>query len=375
MPRKLPRIAVDLRALVPPPTGIGVYTRSLLTALARLESADYRGWAHRPIRQPEELERLGVELATQQSPLGLLWQQLRLPPRLRKDGIDLFWSPLMTLPMWRTSVPTVVTVHDLTVLTHPETHRLKVRASLLPFLRRSIERATAIVAISQATAGDLRRFFPGNEHRTHVVYNGVAPDFSPGLPEEIQEIRHQRGAPEGYLLYVGTLEPRKNVDRILDAWESLRAQRLEFPPLVIAGAPGWRNSALRQRLENLAGQGVEVLGHLGRSELIRLYQGARIFLYPSLYEGFGLPPLEAMACGIPVIVSNVSSLPEVVGEAGLQVSPQDPEALAGAIAALLDEAPLAARLAADGLRRARRFSWDRSAREMEAVFFEILGRR
>ena len=370
-----PRIAVDLRALVPPPTGIGVYTRSLLTALARLESARYLGWSQRPIRRPDALQRLGVVLETQPAPLGLLWQQARLPRRLRRGGIDLFWSPLMTLPLRRSPVPTVITIHDLTVLTHPEAHRLKVRASLLPFLRRSVEKAAAIVAISKATASDIRRFFPGHESRTHVVYNGVAPDFSPAPPDEVQEIRRQTGHPEGYLLYVGTLEPRKNVHRILDAWERLRADRSSVPPLVIAGAPGWRNSALRQRLGDLSAKGVKVLGHLPRPELIRLYQGARIFLYPSLYEGFGLPPLEAMACGIPTIASNVSSLPEVVGDAGLQVPPQDPEALATAIASLLDDASLAHRLSSEGVQRARRFSWDRCAREMEAVFFEILGRR
>ena len=364
-------VAVDLRALVPAPTGIGVYTRSLLGALARGGTGRYLGWSHQPVQGAEELERLGVDLETQSAPLGFLWQQIRVPARVRQRRPSVFWSPLMTLP-WRLDVPGVVTIHDLTVLTHPETHTAKVRLSIRPLLRRTLHQAATVVAISRATKKDLERFFPEVREKVVVVYNGVDPIFRPPteaeLDGEIAALREEIGCPGGYLLYVGTLEPRKNVGAILDAWEALRRLRPQTPPLVLAGAAGWRNRALLQRIEALKEAGLKSLGHLDRLRLLRLIQGATVFLYPSLSEGFGLPPVEAMACGVPTVVSNVSSLPEVVSDAGLQVPPDSPGALAQAVRSILEDEALRRRLTCAGPQRARRFSWDRAAREMERIF-------
>ncbi|MCH9647503.1 MAG: glycosyltransferase family 4 protein [Deltaproteobacteria bacterium] len=367
-----PTVAVDLRALVPAATGIGVYTRSLLGALAHSEALNYLGVSHQPIRSPEALRDLGVSLESHPAPLGVLWQQLKLPKRLEHSAAELFWSPLGTLP-WRLPVPSVVTVHDLTVLTHPETHSLKVRLSMRPFLGRSLAQSSAIVAISQATASDLRRIYPRCADRLHVVYNGVDPTFQPADDQEIEAFRKRLGCPQGYILYVGTLEPRKNVGTLLEAWAGLKQDHPETPPLVIAGAAGWRNKALLQRIRELEGLGLRHLGHLPREDLIRLYQSAAVFAYPSLYEGFGLPPLEAMACGVPTVVSNVSSLPEVVGDAGLQVAPRDTQALGRSLRDVLSQPDLSVRLSRSGPSRARRFSWERSAREMERIFLEVLG--
>jgi len=380
-PLSLPTLAVDLRALVPTPTGIGVYSRSLLTALARRGAARYVGMAHAPIHWRRELEAAGVTIEIQPAPLGQIWHQARLPWRLRSASgqapkIDLLWTPLAILPWW-TPVPGVVTVHDLTVFLYPETHHWKVRATVVPFLRRSLRQARRIVAISEATAADLRRYAPGCAEKIRVVHNGVDADFRPASPQRIAALRQRLGCPEGYLLYVGTLEPRKNVGRILDAWEALREARPDTPPLVLAGAAGWRNSGLRRRLEALQGAsdqgpGVKLLGHIDRGALVELFQGATAFLYPSLYEGFGLPPAEAMACGVPVVVSNVSSLPEVVGDAGLQVPPHDPQALVEAVRGLLENPTRARELGEQGRQRVARFTWERTAAGMEAAFREAL---
>ena len=201
---------------------------------------------------------------------------------------------------------------------------------------------------------------------------GVDPEFRPGSAGEIAETRREMGVPEGYLLYVGTLEPRKNVGKLLDAWETLRAENPETPPLVLAGPPGWESGRMKRRIESLAPQGLRFLGRVERSRLVRLFQAARVFVYPSLYEGFGLPPAEAMACGVPVVVSSSSSLPEVVGDAGLKVEPGDAGALAGAIRRVLDDPGRAAEMAARGVERAARFRWEKAAREMEEVFREAL---
>lgn len=376
-PNSRPTVAVDLRALVPDATGIGVYTRSLLSRLAARGEHRFLGLAHRPVREAEALAEMGIELApaTSRWPLGVLWQQLELPRQAVRHGADLLWSPLQTLPVWgraAEAVPAVVTVHDLTVLLYPEAHRLKVRWSQVAFLDRSLARARRIVADSEATADDLRFHFPGTADRIRVVAPGVDPNFRPASEAERQAIRNELDAPDGYLLYVGTLEPRKNVETLLDAWERLRDGREKAPPLLLAGGPGWRNRSLRRRLEGLEPEGVRHLGRVEPERLVRLYQGASVFVFPSLYEGFGLPPLEAMACGVPVVVSDASSLPEVVGDAAPKVPPRDSRALAEEVAKILDDPGLAQERAERGRERAARFTWERAAAGVAAVLDEAL---
>jgi len=366
-----PKVAVDLRALVPAPTGIGVYTRSLLLALAARQGMRYVGMAHRSPREAGELEAAGIGIERQEAALGVLWQQLRLPRRLAQGDVDLFWSPLITLPL-RCPVPAVATVHDLTALLFPEAHTLKVRWSLLPFLRPSFERARRLVTISAATARDLAFHFPQCAEKVRVVYPGIDPEFRPGTPEEIAATRRELAAPDGYLLYAGTLEPRKNVGALLDAWELLRAEDVQAPPLVLAGPYGWGSERLARRIADLEAEGLRALGRIDRPRLVRIFQAASVFIYPSLYEGFGFPAAEALACGVPVVASDTSSLPEVVGDAGLLVDPGDAGALAARIQALLANPAWAADLAARGIERAARFRWDRAAEEMEEVFFEAM---
>jgi len=366
------RAAVDLRALVPEATGIGVYTRELLARLTRPD-APFRwlGLAHREPRGAAPLAAAGMEVEVRPAPLGVLWQQLRLPRRLARGDVDLFWSPLTTLPL-RCPVPAVVTVHDLTALLFPEAHRAKVRWSILPFLGRSLALARRVVAVSEATARDLAFHFPESREKVRVVAEGVDPRFRPAGAEEVARIRASLGAPDGYLLYVGTLEPRKNLSTLLTAWEALVADDPRFPPLVVAGGPGWKSRRLAARLAALEGRGLIRAGRVGDDRLVELYRGARAFVYPSLYEGFGLPPLEAMACGVPVVVADASSLPEVVGDAGLTVDPRDAAGLAHAIGRLVADPGLAAELGAKGAERARRFTWERTARGMEEVFAEAV---
>ena len=364
-------MAVDLRALVPTPTGIGVYTRSLLLELAALGGMTYLGLAHKPPREAETLHAAGIPTEHEPAPLGVIWQQARLPRRLARGDLDLLWSPLMTLPL-RCPVPAVATVHDLTALLMPDHHRFKVRWSILPFLRSSLERAERLITVSRATADDLAFHFPQCARKVRVVHPGIDPVFRPGDPDEIAATREELGAPGGYLLYAGTLEPRKNVGAVLDAWETLRKDDPGLPPLVLAGPYGWGSQHLVRRIEELAGQGVRTVGHVDRARLVRIFQAASVFLYPSFYEGFGFPPAEAMACGVPVVVSNVSSLPEVVGNAGLQVDPGDTEDLALAVRKILDSPERRQELRGRGLERAARFRWDRAAQETEAVFAEAL---
>jgi glycosyltransferase involved in cell wall biosynthesis len=396
-PDPRPKVAIDLRALVPLPTGIGVYTRSLALALARRGGMRYLGLAHRPPRGAEELLAAGIEVEPRQpasARLGVVWQQLLLPRRLRHGDVDLLWSPLLTLPL-DCPVPGVATVHDLTVLLMPEAHRAKVRLSLLPFLAASLRRARRLVTLSRATAADLAFHYPASSEKVRVVYPGVDDEFRPGDAGEIAATREELSAPRGYLLYAGTLEPRKNVGALLDAWEGLAADDPSFPPLVLAGPYGWGSRALARRIAALAatagaagtgpgpgGRGglaqgaaggrLLALGRLDRAHLVRVFQAASLFVYPSLYEGFGLPPAEALACGVPAVVLDTSSLPEVVGDAGLLVPPGDAAELAAALSRLVADPGLAAELAARAPAQAARFRWERAAAEMEEVFREAL---
>lgn len=366
-----PRIAVDLRALVGRPTGIGFFTLELLTALARLGGATYLGLSHAQTSRDEALRAAGIDLEHTAAPLGVIWQQWVLPRRIEKSDIDLLWSPLITLPI-RLSKPGVVTIHDLTALLYPESHTIKVRLSIMPFLSKTVERARRIVVDSKATADDMVFHFPESAPKLDVVYPGVGEEFHPATAEEVAEIRSEIGCPDGYILNVGTLEPRKNIPALLDAWEALRRQEKNTPPLVVSGGAGWHSRGVIRRMERLRPLGVHYLGRTDRAQLIRLFQGARAFVYPSLYEGFGLPPLEAMACGVPTVTSNRSSLIEVAGAAALTADPGDPQELAVALRRLLEDRSLADEIGQRGRERAAGFRWDRAARQMETIFQESL---
>jgi glycosyltransferase involved in cell wall biosynthesis len=368
-----PRVGVDLRALVRRPTGIGIYTLALLRELSALGRFALVGLVHREPEARPELERIGVEIEIEPAPLGVLWQQLLLPRRLAAGDLDLFWSPLLTLPR-RLPIPAIVTVHDLAVLHVPETLSFKVRWSLLPFLGHSIERASAVVAISEATAREIAHAWPHAAGRIVTIPNGVDPEFEPAAAEAIAATRARLGAPAGYLLYAGTIEPRKNLDLLLDAWLELRRDRGDTLPLLLAGPYGWKSRALERRIAALEGAGVRRLGRLERADLVATVQAATLFVFPSFYEGFGLPAAEAMACGVPVVAGDRSSLPEVVGDGGLLIDPEDPFALAAALGRLLDDAALRSELGRRGVERARRFSWPQGARRLADLFDATLAR-
>jgi alpha-1,3-rhamnosyl/mannosyltransferase len=371
-----PRVAVDLRALVRPPTGIGIYTLEILRALAEAGELDLVGVAHREPAAAAELRALGVAVEVQAAPLGVWWQQAVLPRRLAAGDLDLFWSPLLTLPR-RLPLASVVTVHDLAALHVPETLPLKVRWSLLPFLERSVERADRILVATERVAGEIARAFPACRGKVRVVPHGVSARFRPAADEaEVTAIRDRLGARGGYFLAVGTLEPRKNLELVLDAWPTVRAEPGgEQAQLFLAGPPGWKERGIEQRIERLAGDGVRRLGRVGDAELAELYRGALALVYPSRYEGFGLPVAEALASGIPAVVAERTSPAEVAGDAGIACDPDSPQALAGILLRLLASPEELGRLAALARARAGRFSWPVAAAAHAAAFREALERR
>jgi glycosyltransferase involved in cell wall biosynthesis len=257
--------------------------------------------------------------------------------------------------------PFVVTVHDLSFLFYPHSFRPLRRSYLRVFARMSVRRARRVIAVSESTKRDLVEIYGISPAKIDVVHNGVDASFQPLPADQVAEFCRQRGLPDRFVLFVGTLEPRKNVSRLIEAYAKLPKER---PPLVLVGGKGWFYDEIFGRVEVLGlTDKVHFAGFVPAEDLPLWYNAADLFVYPSIYEGFGLPPLEAMACGTAVITSTASSLPEVVGKAGKLVDPTDTDALATAMEQVLVDRDLQEQMQATGLVQARGFSWENAARE------------
>ena len=304
----------------------------------------------------------------------ILWEQGIQPWLIRRERLDLLHALAYVTPI-AAPCPTVVTVHDLSFVRYPEAFRPLNRLYLQAMTRCSVFQARRIITDSHSTRSDLVRLWGVPADRISVVPIGVADEYRPAPVAEVERFRRQRSLPDRFVLYLGTLEPRKNVTAVVEAFARwVQATRDRQVWLVVAGAKGWYYQSIFAHAQAL-GISDRVLfpGYVPAVELPAWYRAAEVFIYPSLYEGFGLPPLEAMACGTPVITSNTSSLPEVVGDAALLVDPYDVEAIAEALARLLEDKELRQRLREAGLARARLFSWERTARETIAAYRLAMG--
>lgn len=352
------RVVVDARPLVGHRTGIGVHAAEIAARLP-FEPPPLLA-AHAPIADRGGVERLPVRV--DRAMTGGAWQQLTLPRVLADERADVLWGPHGTLPL-RGGTPAVATLHDLTSITSPFRHALRTVVSFNTLVAASLRKAAEIAAVSTRTAEEVSRGFGIPLGRIEIVPNGVSPEFGPCAGDAA---RLPGGlAPGGYLLYVGTIEPRKGLADLIAAWEDLAPR----PRLVLCGDRGWGVARLRQRIEAHRERGEIVLtGFVERATLVSLYRFAKIFVYPSRQEGFGLPPLEAMASGIPVLATRAGAIEEIAGDAAILVEPGDARALAAGLRRLLAEPRLRDELAARGIERAKGYSWDRSA----AIMAELL---
>jgi glycosyltransferase involved in cell wall biosynthesis len=276
------------------------------------------------------------------------------------------------IPPFRRLCPAVITVHDLSFLLYPET---KTAESLRYYgqIAQAVESADAIIAVSEATRRDMERLLGAPPERVTVVHHGVSSAFSPRPPDAVAAFCRQRGLPETFMLWVGALEPRKNLPCLFRAVAAASARLPEaMRTLVLVGVDGWAFENAQAEFDRLglAAQTV-MFGQATEEELALLYSAAWVFPFPSMYEGFGLPPLEAMACGAPVVSANVSSLPEVLGDAARYFDPQDDAALAELLVALANDAPLRANLRQAGLAHAARFRWEDTAAATLQVYRSV----
>jgi len=306
------------------------------------------------------------------TPYGrIAWEQLRAPATVRQERIDVLHGMAFVAPLL-SPCPTVVTVLDLSFLRFPEAFKAFNRAYLALMTRLSVRRAAKVIAISESTRQDVIELLGVPPERVARIYCGADPRFRPLPADEVAAFRQEKGLPERFVLFLGTIEPRKNAVTLIEAFAALIAterRRTEDVQLVLAGGRGWLAEPAYARVEELGLQDrVRFTGYLPEEEKALWYNAATCFCYPSLYEGFGLPPLEAMACGVPVVTSNVSSLPEVVGEAALTVDPLDSRALCEALRRVLIDGDLWSELSVRGPARARRFSWREAARQTADVY-------
>ncbi|MCX7682258.1 MAG: glycosyltransferase family 4 protein, partial [Anaerolineae bacterium] len=303
-------------------------------------------------------------------PVRVLWEQLAQPFVLRAIGADLVHGPVFVGPLLA-PCPTVITVHDLSFLRFPELFRPANRLYLALMTRLSARRAHRLIAVSAFTAAETTRLLGIPSERISVIYHGVDPAFRPLPPDEVAEFRHRMGLPPRFVLFVGTLEPRKNLVRLVEAFARIRDNQVR---LVLVGGQGWLCAELFASVEALGlTERVIFAGYVDNETLPLWYNAATVLAYPSLYEGFGLPVLEAQACGTPVLASNTSSLPEAAGDAAIMVPPDDVEALATALDQLLSSEGLRQEMRERGLRHAAQFSWQRTARETAQVYRLALG--
>lgn len=364
------RIAIDISALLPETTGVDVYMLRLVEHLGQVDHAnDYRVIVNYEDRRCLD-GRLPynfsiVPLALRSRPARLIGQQIALPLLAATHRIDVVHSPSFIMPWYRGRARHVLTVHDMTSFSRPEVHLALRRSRLYRWaVRMSIRRADLVVVPSAHTKRSvLEHVTDVAPDKIEVVPFGVSDDFHPGIASDYQRVIERLRIPAPYILFVGTVEPRKNLARLIEAYRLLISSGGIIEHLVIVGRLGWQYDDALARVEDPELRGrVHIVGYVGAADLPAVYQGARLFVYPSMEEGFGFPPLEAVACGVPVIVSATSSLEENLRGAARLVDPYDIGELAAAMKELLVDESERTRLRTAGLDRAAQFRWEATAR-------------
>ncbi len=371
------RVAFDAIALLSPLTGVGQYAFELASRLAANPHLEARffyalGWS-------DAVRTESLPAASRIFPwmrrfipnsyvLSRALQSQRFKREARRGKFDVYHAP--NFLSFDFPGPTVTTVHDLSWIRFPEAHPIERVRAMHRFFEPGLRRSALILTDSQFVKQEIVDVFGIAADRIMPIPLGVAPLFRPRTVQETAQLMQAHGLVHGsYFLAVGTLEPRKNLVAALRAYAQLPPMTQSAYPLVLSGMKGWHSAELDREMAPLLASGrVRMTGYIARADLATLIAGATALVYPSIYEGFGLPPLEAMACGVPTIVSNVSSLPEVVGDTGLLVDPHDHAALRDAMQQLAEAPEMRAQLAARALGRAAQFSWEACMEQTIAAY-------
>ena len=373
------KIAIDVRTVLPNRSGVGNYVLNLVQNLRQVDPAPIYYF----LAQKKNLSLLG-NLAREQNPLLTIfshenhplsdfWEHFILPVRLKKMGINVFHGPASLIPFRKNHCGLIVTIHDLVAFLFPETIPLKYGAYMRYLLRQAVKRADKIIAVSYHTQKDLIQILKVPSEKIVVIHEAPSPIFSPYDKKEAQARLKQRyGIAKKYIYHLGNIEPRKNLIDLLEAFTLVSQDLGNEYQLVVSGQKGWLTRSLSHFLKNYPAQDqVLFTGYVPMEHIPLFMNGAELFIFPSLYEGFGLPVLEAMSCGTPIISSNRSSIPEIVGSAGILVDPTDIQELADRIIGLLRNPEEKRRLSQLGKEQSALFSWHEAARKTLDVYRSV----
>ena len=365
------RIAFDGTTLTPGRTGVGYYTEHLLQHLAREVEAtgdEIVVVSNQAIDTERPLPPHVRVHDGHRFPVRIGWMQMRAQRALDAVRPDVAHFTNGMMPIG-SPVPTIVTIHDMSLRLYPQCHPLRRLLLNRPLMHVAIRQAAAIVTVSDSARRDLLRFHGIPADRVSVVHEAASPAFRPITDQSVLDrVRSRYGLPARFVLYVGTIEPRKNLLRLVEAFAQARRRGLPHQ-LVCVGPYGWSSRDLAGHIAQLGiKDAVRFTGYAPFEDLPAIYNLGELFVFPSLYEGFGLPVVEAMASGLPVITSNTSSLGEIAADAACTIDPTNTDAIADALVRVATDGALRQDLSARGLRRAQGFSWTQTAREMLAVY-------
>lgn len=369
-------IAYDATALPSRPVGAGNYIIQLLRALVEQStgarfSVFVQPYQRALLNLPPNASVEFITVPVMSPALRLLWEQTIFPLHLARLRPDLLHSPHYTMPL-TAPVPTIVTLHDATFFYYPQ-HHTRAKRYFFPFIMRlSARRAAALITVSENTRQDMQRWIAAAPEKTFATPLGVSPEFSPICDTTfLDTVARKYALPSKFILFVGLLEPRKNLPTLLRAFTRLAPLAPQIT-LVIVGRTGWMTQSILDQIPLSLHPRVHFTGYVDQADLPAVYNLADVFVYPSFYEGFGLPVLESLACGTPVVTTPVSAMPEVAGDAALYAHPEDDAALSQAILQILRDPILSQTLRTRGLERATWFTWRRTAQQTLQIYRQVL---
>lgn len=353
------KIAIDIQTTLGQKTGFGNYTQNLVGTLQKVDKTNQ----YILIRPGSE-----KDLST---PLRFWWDQVKVPRAAKKVRADILHQPCFSAPLWYQG-KVIVTCHDLIALLFGKDIPFVSRLFFGQWMPYSYKGADRIIAVSESTKKDLIKLLKIPEEKIKVIPEAAGEHFKPVKEKKlIEKVRRKYGLGKNYILHVGTLNPRKNLEFLIDVFAEIVKKNPNLN-LVITGKKGWYYEGMFRLVRHFTLEGrVKFTGYVDDSDAPTLYSGALLFAFPSLYEGFGLPPLEAMSCGVPVISSNTSSMPEIIGEAGILINPKDKKGWVRAILNVLGNPGLQKEMIKKGLIQAEKFSWEDIARKTISVYERV----